>query len=1237
MKHLHRMLFFVLSLSFLLAPLALLPTPVQAYTSPSLSYDAALPRWAAFPPSILPVGGEVTSPSLWGALRRDVPRPKVPRRSRARSRAGGRLVLPYACSPAIPSEGGDAWVVRAYYDDHEQLEALTAWRSPWEVHPNEQYVVLDVSPDEYQRLLDAGFRLEIDTRLTARLNQPNVRLPGQTTGIPGYPCYRTVEETFATAEDIVAAHPDLATWIDIGDSWAKTENPASGYDLWVLRLSNAAVPGPKPKLFVMSSVHAREYTPAELATRFAEYLVAQYGEDPDVTWILDYHEIHLLLQANPDGRKRAESGLSWRKNVNNNYCSDTNSRGVDINRNFEFYWHGCGNESCSSGNECSEVYRGPSAASEPETQAVQDYLRANFPDLRENALDAAAPITATGVFLDIHSYSELVMWSWGFTSEVSPNGPALQALGRKMAYFNGYSPVQAVELYPTDGTTDDFAYGELGLAAYTFELGTSFFQDCATFESTILPGNLPSLLYAARVARAPYRIPAGPDALSVTLSKAGVVAGEPVTIAATLDDTRYNNQEGVAPTQTVVAAEYYIDVPPWVTATTSISYPLAASDGAFDASVEAVAATLDTTGLSMGRHMVFVRGRDADGNWGPFSAGFLYSLDPATAPIIEGFVRKAESRSPLLATVSAGPFQTQTDLATGYYSMTLISGTYDLSAVAAGYAISTVEGLTLSDNQTLQQDFALYPFCDVFSDDVESGNLGWTVGGDWSIITGDAHSPDHAWTDSPGGNYDNNVDASLISPVFDLSDYESVVLSFWHHYALEQGYDYGRVEYSLDGGSTWTAAASYSGEAQATWTQETLSLPLAGQPNARVRFRVRSDTLITRDGWYIDDVLLSGAGAACIVPTSPVAAFSHTVPVLAGFPVTFMNLSSGSPPFSYTWSFGDGVGTSTDCDPVYTYTAAGAVTVTLVATNSWGSDRISRSVSVLSPTYALSLTPVTATQRAPVGSSVDYTLTLTNLGNAPDRYRLAIQDNAWETTFGDPQTITLFTSTHVLPALGGARIHIRVTLGVPENGEVLDAATIVATSQGDGGVSARSRLTTSLCVPAQIMTLTSDAPVVLGEPVHISASVTGDPPITYTWDFGGAGTRGGTVAHPTFMYDAPGVYTVTLHAANACGESDGDTATLAVRVNTSATYALTVDIVGSGSVDLDPPGGVYTDGTLVELSASAEQGWRFDAWSGALTGSDNPESLVMDSHKAVTATFAWEGAMVYLPLVVRQQ
>jgi carboxypeptidase T len=72
---------------------------------------------------------------------------------------------------------------------------------------------------------------------------------------------------------------------------------------------------------------------------FARWLVNGYGVNADATWILDHHELHLMLHTNPDGRKKRRGGLSWRKNTNNNHCANSNNRGADLNRNFSYSWN----------------------------------------------------------------------------------------------------------------------------------------------------------------------------------------------------------------------------------------------------------------------------------------------------------------------------------------------------------------------------------------------------------------------------------------------------------------------------------------------------------------------------------------------------------------------------------------------------------------------------------------------------------------------------------------------------------------------------------------------------------------------------------------------------------------------------------------------------------------------------------------------------------------------------------
>ncbi len=100
----------------------------------------------------------------------------------------------------------------------QMLAELARWLEPWEVHSKEGYLVVGVTQAEYDQLLKLGFRVEIDRQLTDQANRPIQRLPQQTGGIPGFPCYRTVAETYDTAQTLVSAFPQLAAWIDIGDS-----------------------------------------------------------------------------------------------------------------------------------------------------------------------------------------------------------------------------------------------------------------------------------------------------------------------------------------------------------------------------------------------------------------------------------------------------------------------------------------------------------------------------------------------------------------------------------------------------------------------------------------------------------------------------------------------------------------------------------------------------------------------------------------------------------------------------------------------------------------------------------------------------------------------------------------------------------------------------------------------------------------------------------------------------------
>jgi carboxypeptidase T len=512
---------------------------------------------------------------------------------------------------------------RVFYKNEADLARMTVDLDLLETADRDAgWVGALLDPTRYEALLAQGYRVDVVSRET-----PVKPEALSSSGIPGYSCYRTVEETQATMRTIVSDHPGLAKFVDIGDSWTKASTGGSaGYDLLVLQLTSNVVAGPKPVFFLMGAIHAREYVTAETALRFAEQMVNGYGTDPDATWLLDNFELHVLPQANPDGRKLAEEGYYQRKNRDGEsagWCSNPptpwSQAGTDLNRNSSFRWGGAG----ASSSPCEETYRGASKGSDPETQAIQGYLASIFPDQRGPKDTDAAPPDSSGIFLSLHSYASLVLFPWAWTTTGAPNGQQLATLGRKFGYFNGYSVCQPSKcLYSASGSTDDWSYGMLGTASFTFEMGNAFFQSCSSYESTIAPDNLPALLYAFKAARRPYQAPAGPDSLGVSVSASPVSAGTIVTLTATADDTRYaSNGYGGEPTQSIAGARYSVDGPSWASGIATVA--MSAADGAFSAKKEVVTAKIDTTGWTVGRHLVMVESQDADGNRGVPSAVFL--------------------------------------------------------------------------------------------------------------------------------------------------------------------------------------------------------------------------------------------------------------------------------------------------------------------------------------------------------------------------------------------------------------------------------------------------------------------------------------------------------------------------------------------------------------------------------------------------------------------------------------
>jgi hypothetical protein len=160
----------------------------------------------------------------------------------------------------------------------------------------------------------------------------------------------------------------------------------------------------------------------------------------------------------------------------------------------------------------------------------------------------------------------------------------------------------------------------------------------------------------------------------------------------------------------------------------------------------------------------------------------------------------------------------------------------------------------------------------VFADSASAGLESWTTEGEWGIETIDG---DPAFSDSPGSDYNAFVDVSLtLGYGLDLTGALNAVLQFRTQWDIEVGYDFARVEASVDSGGSWTALAGdmtrpghgytfglqplgvpgYDGNKR-FWEREEVDLSAyAGVSDLRLRFRVTSDGGQHQEGWWIDDM-----------------------------------------------------------------------------------------------------------------------------------------------------------------------------------------------------------------------------------------------------------------------------------------------------------------------------------------------------------------------------------------------
>ncbi|RJP82831.1 MAG: hypothetical protein C4524_00210 [Candidatus Zixiibacteriota bacterium] len=276
------------------------------------------------------------------------------------------------------------------------------------------------------------------------------------------PEYHTYEELSAELAALEAQHPALCRVDSIGAT------QAFGRTVWAVKLSdNVAAEEDEMAVLYVGNHHGNEIMGCETLIYMINRFLQDYGTDPQITAWMNTYEIFFVPLFNPDGHHAVTAGINlfWRKNARDNdgdgifyeFTGGTwwtdNHEGVDLNRNYDWYWSNDG-----STNIWSYYYRGPSAFSEGENQGMRVLAG------QQRFVSA----------ISFHSYGDIVIapWTWP-QSPGAPDQDVLNSIAQGLAqhFLNDNGQPFDWDVYPGQGGRfPNWLYGFAGVIAYDVEL-----------------------------------------------------------------------------------------------------------------------------------------------------------------------------------------------------------------------------------------------------------------------------------------------------------------------------------------------------------------------------------------------------------------------------------------------------------------------------------------------------------------------------------------------------------------------------------------------------------------------------------------------------------------------------------------------------------------------------------------------------------------------------------------------
>ncbi len=251
----------------------------------------------------------------------------------------------------------------------------------------------------------------------------------------------TLQEVLLQLDSMRLLYPHL---ISARDSIGRSQQ---GRAIWAVKIGSSQSAG-KPEVLYTALHHAREPQGMMSVMYYMWWLLENYATNPEAAYLVNNRQQWFIPVVNPDGYEHNRTtnpngGGMWRKNRRDN---GGGIYGVDLNRNYGPYHMWNAPNGGSSTSPSSETYRGPAQFSEPETQAIDSFMRAH------NIKSC----------LNYHTYGNYLIYPWGYLSR--ENGDSL--IYRDWAYdmtavnrFTNGTDQQTVA-YSTRGNSDDYMFGD---------------------------------------------------------------------------------------------------------------------------------------------------------------------------------------------------------------------------------------------------------------------------------------------------------------------------------------------------------------------------------------------------------------------------------------------------------------------------------------------------------------------------------------------------------------------------------------------------------------------------------------------------------------------------------------------------------------------------------------------------------------------------------------------------------